>query len=120
MTNEEHMIAYRRTHDGLNPGSADLRQRLIPGMLALGFAALGCLVETGNTHLARIRSLSAAALKRTLMSKAPRFDLLRDDLAVLARHELECRGETYKPRGVVEVAHAWAVMQGDCADEAAS
>ncbi len=113
MTHDEYMAAYRRNWEALNPGGAELCDRLIPGMLALGFAALGCLVETTNTSAARVRALSVAALKRTLVDERPRFSTLREDLTLLCWHELACRGETYQPRGVVEVAQAWAWMLGD-------
>lgn len=115
MTNDEYMIAYRRTYEVLNPGGPEVCERLIPGMLALGFVVLGYLAETENASAARVRALSAAALKRTLVCESPKFSTLRDDLAVLCWHELACRGEAYQPRGVVDVAHAWAWIMGDVA-----
>lgn len=89
-------------------GADTLTKRLLPGLRNLCQAALDNQRKT-DRNASRIRSINAKQLEQALDREAV-YSVLRDMLACQTWYEIECRGETYKPRGVSEVAHWWASL----------
>lgn len=88
-------------------GAYALQDRLLPSLRALCQAALDNQQPSDRSTI-RIRRINAQQLEQALARKAC-YSVLRDILACQTWYEIECRNdETYKPRGVVDVAYWWA------------